>query len=233
MIDLRFLGTGGAHDVALGNSAAIIRLNGKRILLDCGFTVYPKLVALRMVDDIDAVLVTHLHDDHVGSLSALLYHRYFMPGSNRLTLLFPDAFGDTLLGWLRYAMATPERFCIPTPLSEWQGITGIDTYGLHFEGMPTYGYLFEDQDDMIAFSGDLYATDFLFDFLTRLPRRPRVVFHDISFYHTPVHAHYTDVAPYLDRFQVVGYHHNPDYAPPDNPIPLAMHQPEYLLSVPA
>lgn len=233
MIELQFVGTGGAHDVSIGNSSALVEVGGERVLLDCGFTVYPRLAALHKVDELDAVLVTHLHDDHVGSLSALLYHRYFAPGSERLKLYYPDAFADTLMGWLGYAMQRPEDFCTPVPLSEVKGIDPIDTYGRHFAGMPTYGYHFYDGEDSVVFSGDLADTDYLFGYLEAQGIAPRVVYHDVSLYETPVHAHYRAVARYLDRYSIVGYHHNHTHNPDDNPVPLAGLLPQAVIRLPA
>lgn len=228
MIDLRFIGTGGAHDVAYGNSAAVVKMGNKNILIDCGYSVYGRLMELDIVHELDGVLVTHLHDDHVGSLSCLLYHRYFKTPDRRLQLLFPDSFGNTLLTWLSFAMLTPEKFCVPTPLSEFPGIEEIDTTGRHFEGMPSYAYILRDADDCVVFSGDLHDTDYLFNQLEAHRCKPRLVLHDISFFETPVHAHYLKVAQYLNQYRIVGYHHNPTFNPPDNPIPLAYHTPEVL-----
>jgi ribonuclease BN (tRNA processing enzyme) len=43
---LKFVGTGGAFDVAQGNSAAYVQLGDVSILIDCGHTVFPRLVQL-------------------------------------------------------------------------------------------------------------------------------------------------------------------------------------------
>src|SRR4030095_1587723 len=65
---LQFLGTGGAFNPEYGNSAALIRCNGKSILIDCGFTVFAKLKEFNLFNQIDYILITHLHNDHTGSL---------------------------------------------------------------------------------------------------------------------------------------------------------------------
>lgn len=45
------------------------------VLVDCGFTVYPELNRLGMLNDIDVVLISHLHADHTGSICTLAVKR--------------------------------------------------------------------------------------------------------------------------------------------------------------
>ena len=74
-MELKFLGTGGAFDWECGNSSALVSFKGETILIDCGCVVYQQLCRLNLIDKIDAILITHFHDDHVGSLSSILAHR--------------------------------------------------------------------------------------------------------------------------------------------------------------
>ncbi len=41
------------------------------VLVDCGFTVFPELNRRNMLNDVDVVLISHLHADHTGSLCTL------------------------------------------------------------------------------------------------------------------------------------------------------------------
>ncbi len=71
-MNIKFLGTGGAFQTEKGNSAAIVTLNDKNILIDCGFTTFQTLQEKNLTGSIDYILITHLHGDHVGSLPSFL-----------------------------------------------------------------------------------------------------------------------------------------------------------------
>ena len=74
---LKFLG----KDSGFGdeNNCAYIEKNNKLLLIDCGFTVFKKIKErfdLSKYDEIK-VIITHLHNDHAGSLSQLILYSYF------------------------------------------------------------------------------------------------------------------------------------------------------------
>jgi len=77
IVEINFLGTGGAFDLAEKNSSAIIKTSKGTILIDCGSTVYSELQTKKLVESLDYVFITHCHEDHIGSLSTLVYHKYF------------------------------------------------------------------------------------------------------------------------------------------------------------
>lgn len=74
MLDVCLLGTGGMMPLPGRHlAAALARVNGRLILLDCGEGTQ---VAMRArgwgFRDLDAILLTHLHADHVAGLPGLL-----------------------------------------------------------------------------------------------------------------------------------------------------------------
>jgi ribonuclease BN (tRNA processing enzyme) len=82
---LQFVGTGGAFaPISRGHSSMVIESEGRRILFDCGGSVQFKLkeVCDLTPADIDAVWISHLHADHIGSLEWFAFHRYFQPKLN-------------------------------------------------------------------------------------------------------------------------------------------------------
>lgn len=90
MKKIEVIGVGGAFSYELGNTSFLLwdEAETSAILFDCGFSVYPKLRALEkeenreIIKKIDTVFISHAHDDHIGSLGALLAHRYFVCSSN-------------------------------------------------------------------------------------------------------------------------------------------------------
>lgn len=74
---LTFLG----RDSGFGkeNNSVYVEIDDKLVIIDCGFTVFEKLkekLKLEEYKEID-VIITHLHNDHAGSLSQLILYLYF------------------------------------------------------------------------------------------------------------------------------------------------------------
>ncbi|WP_114782708.1 MBL fold metallo-hydrolase [Botryobacter ruber] len=224
-MQIKFLGTGGAFDVDYLNSAALLEFKDKTILLDCGFTVYPTLVQKNLVSKIDYILLTHLHNDHTGSLASLLLHRHIIEKRDRLSLLYSsEQFRMQIQELLEIQLKDSEKYVEFVPLDQFEGIRVIDTYGQHSEGMQSYAYIFDD-NTRIAYSGDLARPDVLFERLEKLPQLPTCVFHDITFdAENTGHAYYKKLLPYLNGYKTYGYHCDPTKNPPDNPIRLVFYE---------
>ena len=228
---IQFIGTGGAFDYKNGNSSALILWKGKHILIDCGHSVYPKLMALGIAEKIDYVLITHLHDDHAGSFSTLLYYHYFFK-NQKLTVLCPNEKAKKLwIEYLAFPMQTPEQFAHFELFSNLEGLQFIDTYGFHSPDMQTYAYIFTDETETLIYSGDLGDCDFLFQQLNTMNIKPQRIFHDIIFHpNIPPHSYYQKVMPYLADNKIFGYHCNHLENPADNTIPLVGNMPDLLLN---
>ncbi|WP_181306166.1 MBL fold metallo-hydrolase [Rufibacter sp. XAAS-G3-1] len=226
-----FLGTGGAFDVAYGNSAALVEFKGNSILLDCGFTVYPVLRQHQLTRSVQYILLTHLHNDHTGSLANVLLHCHYFNTNCRPTILYPDDdFRDELYEFLRLQLQKPERYADFIPLSEVPGITSVDTYGQHAERLQTYAYIFEEKGERMVFSGDLGQPEALFAYLRGMPPKATTIFHDITFSEqNSAHTYYKKLVPLSKDYKVLGYHCDPTQNPKDNPFGLVYHQPDFML----
>ncbi|GIV23428.1 MAG: hypothetical protein KatS3mg025_1087 [Bacteroidia bacterium] len=222
--EIAFIGAGGAHDIALGNSAALLRWEGQTFLLDCGFTVYPRLVEKGLVEKIDAICITHLHDDHIGSLSALLYHRHFLSKLPPLPVLVgvPELHAK-LYTYLHFLMGPVEQFAqLVGPEGFPAFIAAIPTSGLHMPHMPSAAYLFKGANGYLLYSGDIGVP------VPVLQRpgwveahQPIWVFHDVAFRRVPTHCYYEDLYPWVGKVELWGYHCNPAEAPENLRFPLA------------
>jgi ribonuclease BN (tRNA processing enzyme) len=82
-----FLGTGSAMPVA--GRAQTGLLIGDSLLVDCGAGVLARLAEHGDYESLSAVLLTHLHTDHVSDLVALLKARW-LAGCGSLDVVGPD-----------------------------------------------------------------------------------------------------------------------------------------------
>ncbi|GAB4409023.1 MAG: hypothetical protein OHK0039_12500 [Bacteroidia bacterium] len=230
----QFIGTGGAFDFEYGNAAVWVTFHGQHILLDCGSTVYPRLRAKGLIDQIDYVLITHCHDDHIGSLSTTILHQtYNRQQPRKPVILYPSvSFRDILYNYLSFSIPHPEDFVTLEPLSLLPGIEAIDTYGLHVPEMPSFGYCFEDDQEIVLYSGDLGDPRPIFHLANQKSHlgKPFRIFHEMSFEKSNgVHTYYQDLYPWAGTYPIYGYHLRPADAPADNRIPLVIQQADLLL----
>lgn len=227
-----FLGTGGPFDIDYGNSSVLIEFKNHSILLDCGYTVYPTLRKHKLTRHLEYILLTHLHNDHSGSLANTLLHcHYISQTHNRPAILYPDDdFKEEIYEFLRLQLQKPEKYVDFVPLSEMPGITSIDTFGQHAENLQTYAYIFEENGHRIAYSGDLGQPEAFYAYLRGLPPKPTTVYQDISFDElNPIHTYYKKLIPLVQGFEVYGYHCDPEKSPADNPFALVQQRAELLL----
>ena len=230
-MQIQFIGTGGAFEPEFGNSAAIIELNGKKILLDCGFTVYPFLKTHNLIQEIDYVLLTHLHNDHCGSLANLLLHFSVYIKSKKPVVLFAsENQKKDIFKFLEIQVKEPDNYADFKPLQEVEGITAIDSFGKHSENFQSYSFIFTEGSERIIYSGDLAQPEALFDNIPAGNFTNQAVYHDITFNNANTgHTHYTKLKPYQQQYNIYGYHCNPTENPADNTIPLVYNQPGLVL----
>ena len=76
---LKFLGVGAAFNYQTSNNCAYFKVDKTLFLFDMGEKICDKILAMKLLDDVDniVVLVTHLHSDHIGSLEPFLYWNHF------------------------------------------------------------------------------------------------------------------------------------------------------------
>ncbi|MGH6860141.1 MAG: MBL fold metallo-hydrolase [Phyllobacterium sp.] len=87
-------------------TSSLVELAGRRIVIDCGLGVTRALVEAGLpLGDIDLVLVTHLHSDHVLELGPLLHTAWTSGLARTVTVYGPagiEAYWDGFLQSMRY-----------------------------------------------------------------------------------------------------------------------------------
>lgn len=225
---IKFVGTGGAFDTRLTNSSAIVHLHGRHLLVDCGHSVFPRLVETGAIHEIDGVLLTHLHDDHVGSLSSLILYLMLALQQGPTKVYVPTrAFQAQLSAMLSHSLGDVEARVDFRPIDELEGVVAIDTFGKHVPWMQTWAFAFTDGRRAIVYSGDNGDADYLLSEIERLQLPAPTVFHDVFFlFRITPHAYYHDLMALQGRVPIYGYHCDHAAAPADNTLPLVGNFPE-------
>lgn len=233
---IKFLGIGGAFVPELGSSAAVVDTGqATATLIDAGCSTYADLRRTKQIDHITHILVTHLHDDHVGSLGSVINHRYHVSKSP-VYLLYPAWLEQPLLTLLRLQRTNHAiedymqlvRLQDETTIGHAR-VSAVDTSGLHQVGMPSSGYLFRSAGQTIAYSGDLGDPNAIFNALGNDSKSSTRVFHDASFEEKSRGSHvlYYDLYPQLDAgWDIYGYHNEPGAKPVDCRLKLVAEYPE-------
>ncbi|MFN8222514.1 MAG: ribonuclease Z [Gaiellales bacterium] len=101
-LDLVFLGTSASAPTASrAPSATLIRRGGERVLVDCGEGTQRQLLRSDAgLVDVDFILLTHLHADHVLGLPGLL-KTYSLRGRDTALTLYGPRGTEALIGSLR------------------------------------------------------------------------------------------------------------------------------------
>jgi ribonuclease BN (tRNA processing enzyme) len=230
-MQIKFLGTGGAFDIDYLNSAALLTFQESGILIDCGFTVYQTLVHKNLMHRVDYILLTHLHNDHCGSLANLLLHKHVIDKAPKPTILYPsEQFRNEICEFLKIQVKDPAKYVEFMPLEQFEGVRAVNTYGQHSEGLQSFAYIFDEDGRRIVYSGDLGKPDVLFDKLSRMSTLPTCVYHDITFNpENTGHTYYKKLLPYLNGVEMFGYHCDPTQNPADNPIRLVFYQKDLMV----
>ena len=227
--NIKFISTGGVFDYQLGNSAAVVKLNEVSILIDCGYTVFGALSQKGAINDIDYLLITHLHGDHVGGLHPAVLHWANRRKSN-IKIIYPtEAFKIELESYLRIFLVNVEKYVEFLPISGFPEIGYLDTHDLHSKGIQSYAYCFDFPDEFIYFSGDLGDLEFSRGFLESVSHNNIRVFHEVNFLQGSAHVYYKDLENLAKEFNVFAYHCNRQNAPDDCTLKFVDDYPEFLL----
>jgi ribonuclease BN (tRNA processing enzyme) len=70
-------------------SGYLLEAGGKKLLLDCGCGVLGQLQKYIGIEDLDGIVLTHLHSDHMGDMMVLRYALPWFMGAGRRAAALP------------------------------------------------------------------------------------------------------------------------------------------------
>ncbi len=203
------LGTGGAFDVREGNSSFVVYHEKLRILVDCGYDTYPALMCNGMANAIDMVCVTHCHDDHIGSLSAFIYYRFYVLKQITPIVTTYSTAVDLQGIFARMGMAVNREYSFLHVGQRPEFIKLIQTTNSHVQNMPSCAVNFADK---LVISGDtgINLIERNPDVFNAVVKNGATLFHDAAAIDTPVHCHYSTFLgiPEHIRDRIYLYHHS-------------------------
>ena len=177
-MEITFLGTGSAMPTGERfQTGILVAEDDRRVLIDCGSGVLHRLQQSGVgYENIETVLLTHHHLDHVSDLLALLKARW-LAGETHLEVVGPEGTDDLLAGLLEVFDYLQDR--VDLTIREVEPGT-FELAGFEIEAMevrhsvPCLAYKF---DGTFTFSGDTEA----FKGLAEFADGSALLAHDCSF----------------------------------------------------
>lgn len=145
MKTLTFLGS----DSGFGdkNNSSYVEEENKLILIDCGFTVFNEIKRkfdFNKFDNIE-VVITHLHNDHAGSLSQLILYLYFIY-NKKVTVISKC---NNIKQYLDITGTPPEAYELKDEL---ENLKFVKTE--HTKYLDAYGFVLNVKNKKIVYTGD-------------------------------------------------------------------------------
>lgn len=165
-MELIFLGRGAAFNPKEGNTSAYFIENNQLFLIDCGESIFERLIKNNLVDDTKSinVMITHTHSDHVGSLGSLVMYSFYVL-HKPLNIILPknakhlSNIEKILTGFgcnkSMYNYIEEKEF--DDKYNTFKNIRYVETK--HTNELACYGLLFNTESGIVYYSGDTKEID--------------------------------------------------------------------------
>ena len=177
-MELKFLGRGGAFLVEEGNTSAFF-IEGKTLfLIDCGESVFGKIVRVNLLkkNQIDKVFcfITHMHSDHTGSLSSLIYYCAYADINNPInfSIVCTKPLMDDLYRMLEAQGCADFFNFVPaeTLSNRYRSFSKIQLIRTVHQGQyPAFCVEFTTNDGKIFYSGDTRDLELIHSYVREVP----------------------------------------------------------------
>ncbi len=189
MIELTLLGTGSPiPDPNRAGPSTLVRAGGQVFLVDCGRGVLQRAAAIGVgANALSALLLTHLHSDHIADLGDVLITRWvttFAPDPSPLPIIGPPGTAEVVEATLRafgpdigYRIAHHADLTAPPPVEVREHTKGQvwdrDSVSIrvaptdHRPVAPTIGFRIESDGASVVLAGDTVPCHSLDNLATR------------------------------------------------------------------
>ncbi len=161
----------GAPEKNRACTATLLETQGQFYVIDAGSSVEKYMADNDLNPEaINGIFITHMHDDHVGTITGLLKVLRTYHGTAKANIYLPEQKGiDALIVWLdaMHSSNWPHNRLPILPISEGEvfkdefvTVSAVKTD--HIKGFDTFAFVVECEGKRIVFTGDL--TDDLHDY---------------------------------------------------------------------
>lgn len=184
-MNIKFLGRGSAFNTKEGNTSAYYKDGYDMILIDCGCTVFSKIIEKNLLDDVHDlyIAITHSHPDHIGSLGDLIFYCYYA-ARIRVHILYSEVYCVDVVNKYLSSVGVPSYM-----FNFVKNYITINDYRIwfsflqnkHVEDMNSYSIALENEKSRtsIFYSGDMYSIGI--DFRIILKGYDKI-YHECSYY---------------------------------------------------